>query len=1115
MALILHRSHRLEWLADALAQQLRAHPCPPLVAEKVVVQSLGLRKWLSQQLAMRLGVSMNIDFPFPATFVEETFGVMTGSEKPSPVYRREVLPWRIHAALPALLGEREFAQLRRYAGAEPLRLWQLATQVATVFDRYLAYRPDMLLRWEEGDVREGEEWQGRLWRTIARGTAHAAKLLRDRTRKAAPQPSTAEWVEDRWLDDLPLFAAARKAPAKTVPETRVSIFGISSMAPFHLQVLEALAETTDVHVYLLTPTFEYWGDIRSEREQARMRKWMAKRGANPQGHLISEGHPLLASLGKIGREFHEAVLDLTPAGEHEYYFDEGPLPTRELRMLAALQGSLLSLAVPEEKVELSAEDRSIQIHNCHSPMRELEVLHDQLLALFSEDLTLKPRDVLVSVTNMEIYAPCIEAVFGATESEEVRFPFSITDRAAHAENVVADALLRILDVADSRYTANGVLGLLDCAPIRARFEITEADLPLLWDWVMRSGIRWGIDAAHRESMGLPGVPEHTWRFGLDRLLLGYALPPEGRALYGGILPDADVEGDLAVTLGRFAAYCEELFAAGRRLAEVEGDAAEWAQELRAALARMCSGDDRLAESFRGTGAKLDAIAECATLAGNTETLPFTVMRAHVAGLFADTDSGGGFLRGGITFCSLKPMRAIPHRVIAVLGLNDDAFPRATRAPAFDLAAEQPRPGDRTLRDDDRYLYLEMLLSARDVLLLSYCGQSPKDNSMRPPSVLVAELVDFLARCFDPGDGYKSLGERLTVVHRLQAFSVEYFKPGSRLFSYSQDNARGAGRKSRTPADAEPFARALPGREVETELMLAVLIDALTQPARFFARARLNLALPFEQESVEDSEPIVLDARDRSMLMGDLISARLEEAPLGALLVPVRASGLLPHGYAGDSAFGETELEALRLAGVVATHAPGSSLPSVSFSLTVGEWTLHGSLGPFTQSARVHLRTAKIRARDELAAWISHLALCAGAPDGYPRRTVVVGSDEVLLLLPVSADAAKQELERLLGLYRRTFSEPLPLFPESSQTYAEYKLNLTGGKRKAPLDAARWVWSDNSNDRAILECDDRWNALVWRAHPEPLGKEFEHLATYVFEPLVRAIHAGKPHLGGAG
>src|SRR5262245_12702257 len=177
MALTLHRSHRLEWLADALAAELRRNPLPPLQAEHIVVQSLGLRRWLSFQLAERLGVAMHIEFPFPAEFVEKAFPAFAGDAAPSPVYRREVLPWRIHAVLPGLLQEREFAALRRFADDDPLKLWQLANQLAAVFDRYLAYRPDMLLRWDAGEIRPDETWQALLWRAISVGESHAAALF--------------------------------------------------------------------------------------------------------------------------------------------------------------------------------------------------------------------------------------------------------------------------------------------------------------------------------------------------------------------------------------------------------------------------------------------------------------------------------------------------------------------------------------------------------------------------------------------------------------------------------------------------------------------------------------------------------------------------------------------------------------------------------------------------------------------------------------------------------------------------------------------------------------------------------------------------------------------------
>ena len=1101
MPLTLHRSNRLESLVEALAEDLRAHPAPPLEPERIVVASFGLRRWLSFRLAERLGVAMHLEFQLPSTFVQKVLAALSPEQPPSPTYQREVLPWRLHAALPGLLPGRDFAPLRNFVQGDPLKLWQLASQIAGVFDRYLAYRPDLLQRWEQGKIESAERWQAQLWQVISRGQAHAPGLLRQYAERTRPAPV----MQDSEFSDLPLFA---QRPARVAPRNlnlgRFRLFAPTALPPFYLQILEAAAPHADLQAYLLTPTQEYWGDILSEREKSRFRRWMTRRGANAAAHPLSDPHPLLASLGKIGREFHDALLDLSPTAEHDWF----AAPEAPTTLLGRLQQSLLTLETAQEPRAIAANDRSLQIHNCHSPLREVEVLHDQLLALFEADPTLEPRDVLVSVTDMAVYAPCIEAVFDAPESEHVRFPFSIADRTAQAENPVADAFLRVLALVDSRFAGSAVLGLLDCEPVRVRFELSEADVPLIRDWVSRSGIRWGIDATHRSTLELPAVAEHTWRFGLDRLVLGFALPPEDGALFHGILPDEDIEGDLAETLGRFATFCTALFAVGKRLGPLEITAAEWTTELSAVVAQLCSGDDRLAEPFRAVMERLHTMEVAASVAGHRAPLPFRVMHSHVVSLFEDDESGAGFLRGGITFCSLKPMRAIPHRVVALLGLNDQSFPRATRAVAFDLAASAPLSGDRTLRDDDRYLFLETLLSARDTLLLSYCGQSAKDNSSRPPSVLVAELLDHLARHFRAAEPHPTVADQLTIRHCLQAFNARYFSYGERLFSYAQENARAAGQALGRRTPRGPFAADLPPQPVDREVPLTGLIEAVTQPAKWFARTRLQLALPYEDPPIEDSEPITLDGRERYHLSSQLTEAHLSDRDPTVLLPSVRAAGDLPHGYAGDSTFAEADAAGAQIATAIRFQAPGSVLPAATVVASVGEWTISGTLGLFTQSALVRHRAALVRPRDLLAAWISHLVLCAAAPAGYPTRTVVVGSDRSVSFAPMPAATATNALRPLLEIYERAHSEPVPFFAASAHALVTRLRKDPDNADKAWREAER-VWKGDSFTEIQPESEDEWNHLVWQEHPEPLSREFARLAQVVFEPLLHATDATEP------
>jgi exodeoxyribonuclease V gamma subunit len=1064
--LTVHSSNRLERLADALAQEMRERPLAPLTPEIVVVQSLGARRWLSFALAERLGVAMNVEFPFPATLVERAFHTLAPSPL-SPVFRRDVLPWRIHALLPGMWEEPGFESLRSYANGDPVKLWELAGQIAAVFDRYLAYRPNLLRAWDAGETHPDQPWQSKLWRSLPIGGTHTAALAERAGRASAD--------------------ANARLPA------RISVFGLSTLPPFHLELLGELGRRVDVHLYLLAPTQEYWGDLRSEREKRRYQRWLQQRGKAGLSDGATDPHPLLASLGKIGREFHEAVLDLTPAKEAALFEEpagDGLLPN--------LQRGMLQLEVPEREGTpvYNPADRSLQVHNCHSPLRELEVLHDQLLALFDADRSLEPRDVLVSVPDITAYAPFIDAVFGAAETESTRFPYSIADRDARSQNRVTDAFLRVLDLVGSRYPASAIVSVIECPPVRERFGLNDGDLPLIRRWVAESGIRWGLDGEHRERLGFPRWEENTWRFGLNRLLLGFALPSTTRDLFEGILPEGDVEGSLAEVLGRFATFCASLFRITESFREVARSAREWAEALTAALNELCASDGDFADSWHEAAESIEAMAAAAELAGNTAALPFNVAREHVKSTLAGLDRGSEFLRGGLTFCSLKPMRAVPHRIVALLGMNDTAFPRSARPPSFDLTASQPKPGDRTTRDDDRYLFLENILSARDVLYLSYCGQSAKDDSTSPPSVLIVELLDFLAATNRSPDA-QPLHDHLVTRHPLQPFHRAYFSGGDeRLFSFSREASQAAriaaGLRIEAPAFLADVSRAKPD---DREITIDQLANFLVHPAKHFAQEVLGMRQPFEEAALEDVEPMHLDGRDKYAIRHELADAALRGEDPNQLLTITRATGALPQGCTGEIAFGAEAQAAQALADGFAQHAPGAAVPDRFVELAVGEWRIRGFICNQRGARLARVRAATVASKDLVRAWCHHLFACAAEPDAR-HETLVLGTKESKLMRPV-ADASRQ-LECLLELYALGQTHPLPFFPATSEAYADA---IRPPKPKSPEEAASAAEAAWNGGYMKGECEDGWHRVVWRPPAEPLSDEWREVTVRIFTPLL--------------
>jgi len=1070
----IYKSNRLEALSEALAEVTGAPLRSVLQPEMIVVQSLGMRRWLSLTLAGLHGVAMNCEFPFPADFMRRMFKAAFSDLKEDRAFDRELLPWRILKHLPDWLDQPGFEELARYLQGDvrPLKEFQLAKKIAANFDSYLAYRPEWIIEWQAG---RGQEWQAQLWRALARG------------HEQAHMPSLAQ----RLLRQL----SRGEADLSRFPE-RISFFGISSLPPFHFNVIGEVSKHLDVHFFHLDPTDQYWGDIQSAKEQDRALRKRPQDGLSPEDLHYETGNPLLASMGKAGRDFTRLLLEVDAESEASL-FREDPAPRH---LLAHLQSDIFQLDDGSQPADFTVapEDVSIQVHCCHSPMRELEALHDQLLALFEADPALTPRDILVTMPDVEGYAPFIEAVFGAPESPEVDIPFSIADRSARMESTIADVFLRLLDLTGGRFGVTGIFSLLETPAIQSRFEITESELPILRAWVRKTGIRWGIDAAHRAGLGQPAFDQNTWRSGLRRLLLGYALPGDERTLFEDILPVREVEGELAATLGRFVDFAESLFVHVRGL-EAPRPLAEWEYALRAMLDAFFSDNDEYTDELHRIRTELEALGKAQADAAFAVPVEFAAIREHLISALADTDSGVGFLAGSATFCALKPMRSIPFKVICMLGMNDTAFPRHDAPPAFDLAAAQPRAGDRNLRDDDRHLFLETLLSARETLYISYVGLSNRDNKESPPCAPVGELLDYLDTRFPPPEG-GSRREVLVKKHRLQPFSSAYFEAGGPLFSYSRENCRACEQASAPRQEAPPFAPIpLPEPEPEwRELDWESLAKFFGNPSRYFAQDRLKLRLPNETVPFEDCEPQTLDGLARYGFEEDLTRGAIATGQVqdGALKI-ARATGSLPPGYPGDSDFKTLSRSAGAAAGRILARIHGAPLAPVSVDIAFGEWRLSGVLRDVYPEALLRHRAANVKAKHLLNAWIAHLVLQCVAPPGGPAETLLFGKEKMVTFVPLADPAAA--LKDLIELYAAGLRSPLPFFPESSFEFSRRTLEPGNRTQSTPLEGARAEWL--GNDFVAGEGGDPWFQLCFRGQDDPLNEQWQEIALRVFGPLL--------------
>ncbi len=1063
----LYTSNRLEELVSAFGDLVEKMPLgSPFRKEMIVVQSRGMQRWLSMRLASRLGIWASGDYPFPNALVQQLFG-MVGLEQPdSASFSKEVMSWSIMRLLPGLLSSGSFAPLASYLHNDPdgMKLFQLAGKIADTFDQYTLFRPDLLASWEDDQNDGTADWQPSLWLALVKEASgrHRGHMKDEFCRKIMQVKRSPEFPE------------------------RISLFGISYLPPFHIEMLASVAKVIQVNLFLLSPTQEFWADIVSRRRLAGM--------SESERQLSTEGNPLMASLGRSGREFSFMLSEVGDEAcrQHERYVEPG-----NDTLLHALQSDMLNLTgTGEDELHHSPDPdgRSLQVHSCHSALREVEVLHDNLLDLLERLPDLSPKDIVVMTPDIETYAPYISSVFGATGDGVPYLPHTMADRAMLNEGDIASAVVKLLDLYGSRYTAPALFDLLSTPPVSRCFGLDDEELDTVRRWLEETRIRWGMDEGSREALNLPPYRENSWRAGLDRLLLGYAMPDEGR-LYDGILP-CDVEGD-AATLGKLAQFIDsvdELATRFDRPKKLE----EWREIFIRMLADFVSADDDSERELARINEEIDR------LAGEVEKSRFEgkvsapVMIAWLRSRLEQAEMGLGFMTGGITFCAMLPMRSIPFRVVAMIGMNEGAFPKQQRPPGFDLISREPRRGDRSKRGDDRYLFLESILSARDVLYLSYVGQSIRDNSELPPSVLVSELLDAVQRGFDFQDN-ETAASRLVVKHRLQGFNPAYFSEGSPLFSYSAENFRAlSGRNSATSSVsflAEPLAE--PPDELKS-VTIEELARFYANPSAYFLERRLGLKPGSSVRPLEDREPFGTDALDAYFIRQEMLEKMLRSEDARTLLPLLRNRGMLPPANHGEQVFLTLLEEVGEFAETLRTHEAVGATGQLPFDLEIGGIRLFGKLDRLSPDNQLFYRCAKIKAIDRIRSWILHLVLNA-AGNGRPNETLLVMLDRSIRYR--SVENAPAHLERLLGFYWQGLMEPLPFFPKSSAAWAE----KAGKSDEARLDAASKAWKEGYDgregegaDAAILRCF---------GHEPPFGERFRSIADSLLVPMFE--HGGKP------
>ncbi|MGE3728021.1 MAG: exodeoxyribonuclease V subunit gamma [Candidatus Sericytochromatia bacterium] len=1016
---------RLEVLAEDLSKTLTSAPlADPFAPEWLILPHGGMQTWLTGFLAERIGIWSHAQIGLPADLLWDLAQRVLPEPSPPRLDYNECL-WLLLAQVDTLLAEPALALMQgwveRYGGASA-RL-QLVQVLAEQLELLGLYRPELLRVWSKAPA---PSWAAVVWHFLCQltgaGDLHRAALQAEILKRLNQAPPLSP-------------QGCREASGRLVgrwPE-RLTLFAVDDLPPFYLDLLGALARHIPTTLYLTQPMHV----PRLDLETVAQGLWLGcGEMYRSQLHLLQE------------RGWTVQRLPLHPESSPDTLPDSESPQT----LLQALQATLQkpdTLHLPMASAVLG-DQHSVQIHVTHGPLRELEVLHNYLLGTFEALPDLLPGDIAVLVPDLETYAPLIEGVFYRPVGSAERLPFRIVPP-DHMRSPELLALRSLFELSGSRLSRDEVMAFLEQGPVARRFGFDADALAQISLWLEAVEIRWGLDAEHREHLNLPRFEENSWHQGLKRLLLGFALHDEGQAPFAGLLPYPAMEGNAVQLLGQLLDFFQSLEQAYRLLNTAQAPE-RWAQllpHLAESLLRPPS------EGIDDWHLLLAQMADLHKLAGKTpETLSLGQVRSALEKAWNEPRFRD-IPPGLITFATPAQLQGVPYPVICFLGLNSGVLPRAERPHELDLLAESPRKGDPSLRQRDRHLFLQTLLSARERLYLSYTGRRVRDNLELPPSVLISELQDAVQTL--------RAAPLPVLVHPLHPFAAGYFQASpSPARSWSQ-RAFEEAQALQAPRQSQPFISGplppLSAPDAPATLNWQALLAFFKQPARAFLKQRLGLSLGLshgQNTPPVQNERFQLNALEIWQLREDYLDWCLQGLPSADFFERLRASHHLPLGLAGARICTQIQTEVDPLARQL-QRLTGAPLPALGFELPLGRWTLQGELTPLFERGVIITRLSGLKAADRLQIWLYHLLLGAlGQSRSVAQIGLSKGQAQHLSYAPVPEPAYL--LTQYLQLYEQGLQSPLPVALESAWAWFSAR---DKGPEKAQAAAESSWWGGHA------------------------------------------------------
>jgi len=798
----------------------------------VIIQTTGIAKWLSYKISDNFGVCANVDFVFPKGFIVQTLkdaGLL--KEEDTDYYDKP----NIISNILKSLNNNEYNELKDYTNDKNGRKFgQFVSYLADLFDQYLTYRPEFL----KNADKIVPQWQRGLFISILNNKF----------------PTVSQAIE-KFIN--------RKSAFNLIRNQTVELFAISLLPPVYTYFFRKLSDYTKVNLYVLNPSREFWFEEPTELSKLKMLK---KTDAQQDKLYFTNSNPILINNGKLTRDFLSLLYEaegLPQPIEIEDYEEYG-----ETTCLDRLKNRILN----NDENNLQCKDSSVQIHSHQTKLREIEGVYNYILSILDDNKDISLEDIVVMCPAIDEYSPFIDGIF-----KDKNIKYTISDSRMPDEDDAVKALFYIVDNLSERFNVNQLLELMELEAVRKKFQLSNGDIELIKIWFKESNLRWGLTKEYIKNNFKDMNVFNTLEYALERLLYGY-LSGKNKVINNVLayeslsLGNSDLLGKVlyvADKITRFSDFIKQKATIQKHL--------ETMKEIIETFI-----DSHYQQSVPFTTLK----NQMQKYEKYHEKIPFLTFYEILKSSINKSKKEFNFLKGGVTFCELVPLRSIPFKVVCLIGMNSEDFPRNTPKVSFNEIEQHPKKGDRSSRLNDRLLFLETILSAEKYLYISYIGKDIKRNNPLNPSIAVSELIEFLN--ID------------TLNHPLHSFSAKYFYKNSPFYNYSKDDyelAKILFRKNHNEKHkkTDPMFIGKSSEEINISDIVTPeeLIVFLRHPTQFFFKKNgINFTL--KDDTPKETENTILDNLDRY----SLIKKAFKEGKINEV---IEYSGALPHGSLGEIA----------------------------------------------------------------------------------------------------------------------------------------------------------------------------------------------------------------------